>query len=424
MIDGHVRPARITFDEGVITAIDSGGPADHDFGDLIVMPGLVDSHVHVNEPGREQWEGFATATRAAAAGGTTTIVDMPLNSVPPTVSVAALEQKREAASGRLEVDVAFWGGLVPGSLTEVGPLVAAGVCGLKSFLVDSGVPEFPPVADDLLKEGLVQMTELGVPALIHAEEPDYLMEPEGDPRRYGTYLSSRPVESEVRAIQKIARLAGDVGTKAHILHVSSGDGAEAISAFGGQLTGETCPHYLIFAAEDIPDGATTFKCAPPIRRSEHRQALWDALSAGSLAMIVSDHSPAPPELKSTDRGDFIEAWGGISSLQLRLPAVWDGAFPRGIGLPALAEWLSAAPARLAGLDDRKGAITVGHDADFVVWDPDGVTEVVGASLEHRHHLTPYEGRSLRGQVVATLLGGREVFSDGTVRGLHGRMLRR
>lgn len=407
-----------------MTAVDSGGPADHDFGDLVVMPGLVDSHVHVNEPGREQWEGFATATRAAAAGGTTTIVDMPLNSVPPTVSVAALEQKREAASGRLRVDVAFWGGLVPGSLEEVGPLVGAGVCGLKSFLVDSGVPEFPPVPDDLLMQGLVQMNELGVPALLHAEDPDHLMEPEGDPRRYATYLGSRPVESEVRAIQKIARLSDDLGTRVHILHVSSGDGAEAIAASGGQLTGETCPHYLIFAADEIPDGATTFKCAPPIRSGEHRQALWDALSAGSLAMIVSDHSPAPPELKSSDRGDFIEAWGGISSLQLRLPAVWDGASPRGIGLPALAEWLSAAPARLAGLDDRKGAIRVGHDADFVVWDPDGVTAVVGASLEHRHHLTPYEGRALRGQVVATFLGGREVFSDGKVSGLHGRMLSR
>lgn len=422
VIDGEVRPARVRFADGVITAIDSGR-GDADFGDLIVMPGLVDTHVHVNDPGRADWEGFDTATRAAAAGGTTTIVDMPLNSIPPTVSVAALDQKRQAAAGRLAVDVAFWGGLVPGALDAIRPLVAAGVCGFKSFLVDSGVLEFPPVPDDVLVEGLAEMAALGVPALIHAEDPGHLAAPEGDGSRYATYLRSRPVESEVRAILHVSRLAAQSSATAHILHVSSGDGAAAISAAGG-VTGETCPHYLTFAAEEIPDGATAFKCAPPIRGREHREGLWDALSAGRLAMVVSDHSPAPPQLKAVDTGDFVAAWGGISSLQLRLPAVWDGASRRGVGLVALSEWLSSAPARLAGLGDRKGSITVGADADFVVWDPQAVTAVEGASLEHRHALTPYEGMALRGRIVATFLGGREVFSGGTVAGFRGRMLRR
>lgn len=425
VIDREVKPARVEFADGVIVAIDPPGPADHDFGDAVIMPGLVDAHVHVNEPGRTQWEGFATATSAAAAGGTTTIVDMPLNSIPPTTTVAALDEKRAAADGRLAVDVAFWGGLVPGSLDHLSPLVEQGVSGFKAFLVDSGVPEYPPISTSDLEAGLESLETLGVPALIHAELPDLLQVPEGDPRVYATYLATRPARSEARAVERVARLAASTGARVHILHVSSADAVDVLVASGRDLvSGETCPHYLTFAAEEITDGATVFKCAPPIRQAEHREALWEALGNGTLQMVVSDHSPAPASLKEVNTGDFVKAWGGISSLQLRLPAVWDAGSRRGIGLIDLTRWLAGAPASLAGLNDRKGALDIGADADFVVWDPDGVTKVVGANLEHRHPLTPYEGLVLRGRVLATLLGGDFVFENGATRGRRGRMLRR
>lgn len=418
-----MRPARIVFEGGVIESIDESRVVDHDFGDLVIMAGMVDSHVHVNDPGRSDWEGFETATRAAAAGGTTTIVDMPLNSVPPTTSVPGLEAKRRAAAGRIAVDVAFWGGLVPGSESSVDPLARHGVCGFKAFLVDSGVPEFPPVSLGELSEGLSRLARLELPALVHAEESASLRDPDGAPRRYRTYLDSRPVESEVRAVEGVVEIAERLGARVHILHVSSGLGADVISR-SNAISGETCPHYLTFAAEDIPDGATTLKCSPPIRGSEHREALWEALVGDGLSMIVSDHSPAPPALKEIETGDFIRAWGGISSLQLRLPVVWDGASRRGADLPMLGRWLARAPAELAGIDDRKGSIAVGNDADFVIWDPEGITHVKGRNLEHRHSVTPYEGMRLRGRVVATLLGGSEVFADGTISGRHGRMLER
>lgn len=423
VVDGEVRPARLVFHEGVVTSIDLPGIVDHDFGDLVIMPGLVDSHVHVNDPGRASWEGFATATRAAAAGGTTTIVDMPLNSIPPTTSVPALKEKRRAAAGRLSVDVAFWGGLVPGSLPDIAPLSDKGVCGFKAFLVDSGVPEFPPVTIDEITAGMSQLAEIGLPMLVHAEDSTRLRDPVGDPRAYRTYLDSRPPESEARAIEAIANLAKRAGASAHILHVSSGDATHEL-ARARDLTGETCPHYLTFSADEIEDGATEYKCAPPIRETAHREALWDALRLGLLSMIVSDHSPAPPEIKEVQSGNFLEAWGGIASLQIRLPAVWHGATERGFDLVAMVRWLAGAPARLSGLGDRKGSIAVGFDADFVVWNPDGVTEVRGESLEHRHSLTPYEGMRLRGSVLTTIVRGSMVYADGTVMGQRGRMLRR
>lgn len=424
LIGGETRPATVIFGDGLIQSIDDRSPADTDYGDLVVMPGLVDSHVHVNDPGRADWEGFATATEAAAAGGTTTIVDMPLNSVPPTTTVAALDEKRVAARGRLSVDVAFWGGLVPGSLAELAPLAEEGVCGFKAFMVDSGVPEFPLVDQDLLGRGLLEVGTLGVPALVHAEWPDLLLAPHGDHRSYATYLATRPPESEAKAVRWLSQQARAGGAAVHVLHVSSSDGVEAIANSAGALSGETCPHYLTFCADDIPDGATLFKCAPPIRGRLHREALWDALLDGTLEMVVSDHSPAPPAVKEVKSGDLLRAWGGISSLQLRLPAVWDGASRRGIALERLGEWMAGAPARLAGLDGSKGAIAVGADADFVVWDPDGVTAVSGASLRHRHPLTPYEGMELRGQVIETLLAGETVHGDDAIPTRRGRMLRR
>lgn len=362
------------------------GSSDHDFGDLAVLPGLVDSHVHVNEPGRTDWEGFATATRAAFAGGTTTIVDMPLNSVPPTTTVDALSAKRQAANGQLRVDVAFWGGIVPDSTDNLEPLIGAGVCGFKVFLADSGVPEYPPVEVEILS-GL----GLDVPILVHAETPGLLGE--AGPT-YADYLASRPPAAEATAIRSVAGLDSPV----HILHVSSADGVDAIASSTG-VSGETCPHYLIFTDDDVTGVA--FKCAPPIRDREHQEALWAGLTSGTLSAVVSDHSPSPPELK---KGDFASAWGGISSLQIRLPIVWSGAAERGIGLATLADWLALGPARLAGLADRKGSIAVGKDADFVVFDPDGETRVTGEDLHHRHPLSPYEGMRLRGRVADTILG--------------------
>lgn len=421
LIEDEVRPATVRYERGEIVEI-GGGPADFDFGHLVVMPGLVDTHVHVNEPGRSSWEGFRTATRAAAAGGTTTIVDMPLNSVPPTVDLDALQAKREAARDALSVDTAFWGGLIPGSENQISELVAEGVCGFKSFLVDSGVSEFPPMLLSDLKNALEDLGRLGIPCLVHAELPDLLRHLEGEPRSYRAYQATRPPEAEIEAVRLLADLAGETGASVHVLHVASGGAADLIGA--SSLTGETCPHYLTFAAEEIPDGATVFKCAPPIRGATDREALWEALGTGTLAMVVSDHSPAPPEVKEITSGDFGRAWGGIASLQLRLPATWTGAAVRGIGLEKLAGWLAAAPAQLAGLDRVKGSIAPGLDADFTIWDPDDVTEVRGETLEHRHPLTPYDGMRLRGKVMTTILRGDAVFDAGRIASGRGRMLRR
>lgn len=385
VLGDEVRPATVRWEHGVVVEVGDGS-ADRDYGDLVVLPGLVDSHVHVNEPGRTEWEGFATATRAAAAGGTTAIVDMPLNSVPPTATVTALQEKRKAARGQLAVDVAFWGGIVPGSFEEIPGLVDAGVCGFKVFLTESGVPEYPPV-----EPGDLTALSLDVPLLVHAEADEYLRNPGPS---YAEYLESRPSAAEAEAIRQVSGLDMPV----HILHVSSAEGVDAIASSPG-FSGETCPHYLTFTAADVT--GVEFKCAPPIREAEHREALWDGLRNGVLSMVVSDHSPSPPDMK---RGDFATAWGGIASLQLRLSATWTGAVGRDVGLAELARWLALAPAELAGLDDRKGSIEVGKDADFVVFEPDGETMVNGRDLHHRHPMTPYEGMRLRGRVVDTLMG--------------------
>lgn len=408
VMDGEVRPATIRHEGGVVVEV-GDGPADDDFGDLVVLPGLVDSHVHVNEPGRTDWEGFASATAAAAAGGCTTIVDMPLNSVPPTVTTDALELKRSAASAQARVDVAFWGGIIPGSEGSIPDLVEEGVCGFKAFLVDSGVPEFPPVSIEELAKVAPTLTR---PLLVHAEDPAAIEAPVGDPHRYATYLATRPGVAEQRAIQSLTPLAAV--SHVHVLHVA---GAEALEAIGtarreGRMTAETCPHYLTFDASSIPDGATQFKCAPPIRSRQDREALWEGLASGLIEMVVSDHSPAPPDLKDPAGGDFLQAWGGIASLELRLPATWDGARRRGHGVERLAEWLAAGPARLAGLAGAKGEIEVGGDADFVVFDPEGVTQVDAERLHQRHPMTPYDGMRLAGSVVATYLGGTLVRSGG------------
>lgn len=382
-----------------------------DAGECIVMPGLVDTHVHVNEPGRTEWEGFETATRAAAAGGVTTLLDMPLNSIPATTTASALQAKRDAARGKTAVNVEFIGGVVPGNAGELEGLRDGGVRAFKCFLSPSGVDEFPAVSESDLRKAFPILARLGLPLMVHAEDPECLLPGRGSSRKYGDYLSTRPVAAERAAISTMARLMAQWPTPVHIVHVSSASSLDIVRsarARGLPMTAETCPHYLTFAAEDIPDGATEYKCAPPIREAAERDALWDALIAGDIDLVASDHSPCLPEMKQSG-GDFFAAWGGIASLQVSLPAVWTGARARGLKPERMAQWMSAAPARLAGLEARKGAIAPGYDADIVLWDPDERFVVDAAALQHRHKLTPYAGRQLFGKVSATYIGGRRIF---------------
>ena len=417
-----IGPASIGVDHGRITAIHrppsvqrSSGAREIDAGRLVVLPGLVDTHVHINDPGRADWEGFEHATRAAAAGGVTTLVDMPLNSIPPTTTLGGLEEKRRTARGRCHVDVGFWGGVVPGNRDELASLARAGVLGYKCFLCPSGVPEFEHVGERELREAMPVLATLGLPLLAHAELPSLLRVPDGDPRRYSTWLASRPPESELAAIALLIRLAREFNARVHIVHLAAATALPALAlarAKGAPITVETCPHYLTFAADEIADGATAFKCAPPLRRGEHREGLWQGLIDGEIDLVATDHSPSPPHLKHLDDGDFLQAWGGIASLQVGFAAVWRGARSRRIGIDRVVEWMAAAPARLAGLDRVKGRIAVGHDADLVIWDPDSEASVDAAALYHRHPVTPYAGRTLAGRVHMTILRGDVVFENG------------
>jgi allantoinase len=425
-----IRPATIHVEDGRIAAVEAGIVSSPgrvlSAGDLMVFPGLVDTHVHINEPGRTHWEGFETATRAAAAGGVTTLVDMPLNSVPATTSVAGLAAKRKAAERRCYVDVAFWGGVVPGNTDELKPLADAGVRGFKCFLSPSGVDEFPNVGEADLAAAMPILARLGLPLLVHAELPTALRTPVGDPRRYDTWLASRPPRAEVEAIDLVLRLARQHGARVHIVHLATGEALPALQQARRDavaVTVETCPHYLTFTAEEIGDGDTLLKCAPPIRGASEREQLWRALDDGTIDMVATDHSPAPPEVKHIGDGDFVSAWGGIASLQVGLAAVWTAAFTHGVSPHRLTHWLAHAPAALAGLSPAKGGIIVGADADLVLWDPDVETVVNAESLYHRHRLTPYHGRRLRGRVQTTLLRGEVAFDAGHCCGAaSGRLL--
>ena len=419
-----VRPATVHVLNGKIERVgpievQSGVPAI-DCGDSVLMAGIVDTHVHINEPGRTEWEGFATATRAAAAGGVTTLVDMPLNSVPATIAREGLRAKLAAAQGNCSVDAGFWGGVVPGNTGELAKLLADGVRGFKCFLVPSGVPEFAHVEEADLRVAMPELARLGAVLLAHAELPGPIdaasgVWADGSPAEYDRYLRSRPDAAEVEAVELLIRLCRETGCRIHIVHVSSAETLPLLRRAreeGLPVTAETCPHYLTFAAEEIPDGAVAFKCAPPIRSRENRERLWEALREGVIDLVVTDHSPCPPEMKKIEAGDFREAWGGISSLQLALPAVWTEARKRGFTVADLARWMCAAPARLVGFEGRKGAIAPGYDADLVSWNPEASFEVDAERLHHRHKLTPYAGRTLYGVVRQTLLSGKTVYDDG------------
>jgi allantoinase len=422
-----LAPATVLVDGERIAAVggwdDAPSGADLiDFGDRVLLPGLVDTHVHINDPGRSEWESFETATKAAAAGGVTTLVDMPLNCVPETTDVQALEAKRAAAKGNTWVDWAAWGGVVPGNADAIDPLARAGVPGFKCFLIHSGIDGFARVDEAGLRLALARLRGTGLPLLAHAEiagpvdaATKKLNEAGADWRKYSTFLASRPDNAEVDAIALLIRLAEEFQTPIHIVHLSSAQGLPQLATArerGVPVTVETCAQYLWFAAEDIPDGATEFKCAPPIRDAANREKLWKALDDGQIDIVTTDHSPCPPEMKHRETGRFDEAWGGISSLGLALPVMWTAMQQRGLKLEQIGEWLAAAPARLAGLAGRKGAITPGADADFAVFDPEAAWTVTPDDLHFRHKLSPYLGAKLRGRVIETWLRGERIFGAG------------
>jgi allantoinase len=396
----------------------------NDFGNLVVMPGLVDTHVHVNEPGRTEWEGFDTATRAAAAGGITMIVDMPLNSTPVTTSPGAFREKLDNAEGKLWVDCGFYGGVIPENCESIQSIIDAGVLGLKAFLIHSGIDDFPNVEEAHLRHAMPVIARSGLPLLVHCEldgrstENSARLKP-GNPSSYREYLDSRPREWEHRAIDLMTGLCAEFGCRVHIVHVSSADaipGLRIARRNGLQVTTETCPHYLYFCAEEIRDGDTRLKCAPPIREKENRERLWNALEEGDIDFIVSDHSPSLPELKRLESGDFQKAWGGISSLQFGLPVVWTEARKHGRSVLDIADWMSRRPAEFVGMGGRKGAIAADYDADFVVWNPDESFTVAPETTYHRHRMTPYEGKTMFGRVHATYLRGEKIFEEGVFQG--------
>ena len=427
----HIRNGRITAVRGHNDL--PSGASVYDARESVIMPGLIDTHVHINEPGRTYWEGFETATRAAAAGGVTTLIDMPLNSIPATTTVAALEAKRDAASGKCWVNVGFWGGVVPGNAGELRALQHAGVFGFKCFLVPSGVSEFENVTETDLRAALPKLATTDLPLLVHAELPGPVDEAtnkfvKADPRIYKTWLSSRPSSAETQAIEMLIGLAREFKARVHIVHLSSELSVPLIRRAkkeGLHLTAETCPHYLFFSSRSIQNGRTEYKCAPPIRDLANNRKLWTALGKGAIDFVASDHSPSPPAMKCMDTGNFLQAWGGISSLQLGLPVMWTKLNRRNYSLNHLVRWMCGGPARLAALDTRKGAIAAGYDADIVIWNPEKRFTVRPEMLHHRHKLTPYLNQPLRGEVEATFLRGAMIYDRGQFLGTpQGALLRR
>lgn len=433
VVDGVERACAVGVLNGRIVSIE---PMDADIDaldtyviadDEVLLPGMVDTHVHVNEPGRTEWEGFASATRAAAAGGVTTIIDMPLNSVPPTTSVEALHIKRDVARDQIMVDVGFWGGAVPGNLDDLAALHEAGVFGFKCFLIHSGVPEFPHLEPGGFAAAMDEVARLEALMLVHAEDPDHVDETLAAGKGYAGFLASRPPAAECSAIGQVIEQAERSGARTHLLHLSSSEALPDLHRSrerGTDLSVETCPHYLVLCADDVPDGATEFKCCPPIRGVSNRDALWTGLGGGDIDMVVSDHSPSTPTLKwapgGESDGDFGLAWGGIASLQVSLAAVWTTARSRGHDLADVVHWMATAPADRVGLM-HKGRIEIGADADLVVLAPDEEFLVDAADLAHKNPVSAYAGRRLSGVVRRTWLRGVPVDGDGPC---NGRLLER
>jgi len=421
IVGGNMQAAIIEVDNGLIVAIHDYNQSLNcevkDFAEQVIMPGLVDSHVHINEPGRTEWEGFNTATQAAAAGGITALVDMPLNCIPVTTTKAAFAEKLAAVEDKLWVDCGFWGGVIPQNIADLDDLLNAGVLGVKSFLIDSGIEEFPPVTATDIRAAMPILAKHDVPYLIHAELDCGVDHDVEITKEYNSFLASRPKAWENQAIALMVEMAreskaqGD-NCKVHIVHLSSDEALTSIAqakSEGLRFSAETCPHYLTIAAENIPDGKTLFKCCPPIRENKNREHLWQAVSDGRLDFIVSDHSPCTPELKHIDSGDIEKAWGGISALQFGISLIWSEAKQRGFSLVDIARLMSSETAKFAGLDGIKGAIQVGHHADFVVFDPDAEYIISNEMIKHRHHITPYAGRKVSGQVLHTFVRGHHVY---------------
>ncbi|MER5179370.1 allantoinase AllB [Streptomyces sp. NPDC002896] len=424
------RAASVAVGGGRITAVlahDADVPPGarlEDLGDDVLLPGLVDTHVHVNDPGRTEWEGFWTATRAAAAGGITTIVDMPLNSLPPTTTAENLRTKQEVARTKAHIDVGFWGGALPDNVKDLRSLHDAGVFGFKAFLSPSGVDEFPELDQEQLGRSLAEIAGFGGLLIVHAEDPHRLAAaPQQGGGKYADFLASRPKDAENTAIDNLIAQAKRLHARVHVLHLSSGDALPLIAAArreGVRVTVESCPHFLTLTAEEVPDGATEFKCCPPIREASNQDALWAGLADGTIDCIVSDHSPSTKDLKTDD---FSTAWGGISSLQLGLPAIWTEARRRGHTLEDVVRWMAAGPAELAGLS-QKGAIEAGRDADFAVIAPDETFTVDPAELHHRNQVTAYAGRTLHGVVKSTWLRGERILAGGEFTEPRGQLLTR
>ncbi|MFI6644847.1 allantoinase AllB [Streptomyces sp. NPDC050504] len=424
------RPASVAVSGGKITAVlphgagAAPGVRVEDFGDDVLLPGLVDTHVHVNDPGRTAWEGFWTATRAAAAGGITTLLDMPLNSLPPTTTVDHLAVKRDVARPKAHVDVGFWGGAIPANVKDLRPLYDAGVFGFKCFLSPSGVEEFPELDQEQLAASLAEVAGFGGLMIVHAEDPHHLASaPQRPGPKYADFLASRPRDAENTAIGNLIAQAKRLNARVHVLHLSSSDALPLIAAAkreGVRISVESCPHFLTLTAEEVPDGATEFKCCPPIREAANQGALWQGLADGTIDCVVSDHSPCTTDLKTPD---FASAWGGISSLQLGLPAIWTEARRRGHGIEDVVRWMSTAPAELVGLR-RKGAIEAGRDADFAVLAPEETFTVDPVELHHRNQVTAYAGKTLHGVVRSTWLRGVRIAHEGELAEPVGRLLER
>jgi len=425
-----IRPAAILVEGERISGVVSldqvpSGYQIHDFGDAAILPGLVDSHVHINDPGRAEWEGFETATRAAAAGGYTMLVDMPLNCIPATTTVAGLEAKRAAANGKCRVDWAAWGGVVADNQNHIEALAAAGVAGFKCFLVDPGIDSFTMVTAEQLRSALPHVARTGLPLLVHAELPGPIERAtralvDDDWSRYSSYLQSRPDEAELAAIRLMLSLCQEYGFRLHIVHLATSLALPELRAArseGLPITVETCPHYLHLSAETIANGMTLKKCAPPIRSRANCEQLWQGLKDGTIDLVATDHSPCPPAMKRPAEGNFRAAWGGIASLSLALPLMWTEAAKRGFTLADLTRWMAAEPARLAGCGASKGRIAAGYDADFVVFDPEREFMVSEERLHYRHPVSPYLGETLRGVVKATYLRGSPVFVEGHFPGI-------